>query len=91
LRVRANVTDAGVVNQDVETTEVFDRGVDRALHFVVLGDVAAIGARVHACLLEAMSRRFPHLGVDLCDGDAGSLLAKGCGDAMAEALATPGH
>jgi hypothetical protein len=61
--------DSGVVMQNIETAELFDRGLDGGLHLVVVGDVRFEESRFSFGIFDQLDALLAHLLVKVNDQD----------------------
>ena len=87
---RADVGDAGVVDEDVEATELAVQIVKRAPHVIGRRHVAAPGDRVAARRADGVRRRLRGL-VDVEDDRPSPLTSEQRGDRRADSRAGAGH
>ena len=91
LGERLDDAPAGVVDQDIELAEAFDREIDGRLRDRVLGQVAGVAFHLHPALGDQLVlRRFQRRGVEIGEHEVGAVARETIGDGIADALGGAG-
>ena len=88
-KVARLVGQPGIVDQHVHVAEVFERGVEEAVHLWLLGHIRHHAEGFAARLSDGLGNLF-NMRADVVGDDAGALLAEALGDRPADATPGPG-